>query len=171
MSATALGAGAGIGFMTALGAIATTLRGLRRHSARAMLSGALESTDVRGRRVRLLQSPSPRAWLTALLLVAGAVFGTVSDVGGFFGAGMLLLVALVCLTALYLRREHPARSQGLACRPGATRVRNATHRPGRSLLSIALIASAIFVIVSVEAFRKAPQIEALRPRPARAATR
>jgi putative ABC transport system permease protein len=35
-------------------------------------------------------------------------------------------------------------------------IRNARHRPGRSLLCAALIASATFIIVSTEAFRRAP---------------
>ena len=37
--------------------------------------------------------------------------------------------------------------------------RNAAHRPARSLLAVALIASATFIIVSVEAFRKPPEQE------------
>ena len=39
--------------------------------------------------------------------------------------------------------------------------RNATNRPGRSVLCIALIASAAFIIVSVDAFRRASGAEAL----------
>ena len=39
--------------------------------------------------------------------------------------------------------------------------RNATNRPGRSVLCIALIASAAFIIVSVDAFRRASGAETL----------
>jgi hypothetical protein len=35
-------------------------------------------------------------------------------------------------------------------------VRNASHRPGRSVLSIALIASAVFLVVALDAFRRSP---------------
>ena len=33
-------------------------------------------------------------------------------------------------------------------------LRNATHRPGRSVLSVAVIASATFILISVDAFRR-----------------
>ena len=35
-------------------------------------------------------------------------------------------------------------------------IRNARYRPGRSVLSIALIASAVFLVVALDAFRRPP---------------
>jgi hypothetical protein len=79
----------------------------------------------------------------------------VPDVAGFFGAGGLLLVAMLTITGAALRRppRRPIASPGWLglARLGA---RQLTSRPGRSLLCVALIAFATFVIVSVEAFRK-----------------
>ncbi|HEX8456782.1 MAG TPA: ABC transporter permease [Pyrinomonadaceae bacterium] len=91
-----------------------------------------------------------------LALVACAASKLVGSVAGFFGAGTLFLVALLCYQSAWLRRDGaraPIRGRGLwpVARLG---FRNAAHRPGRSVLCIALIASAAFIIVAVDAFRR-----------------
>ena len=67
---------------------------------------------------------------------------------------MLLLVAFLCYQSAWLRRDGGRPIDGAGwwsvSRLG---FRNATYRPGRSVLCIALIASAAFIIVSVDAFR------------------
>ncbi len=83
-----------------------------------------------------------------------------NQVAGFFGAGSLLLVALLCFQWNWLRRKDKALLVGSS--PKAVwrlGLRNATYRPGRSLLSIALIAFASFVIVAVDAFRRGEEGE------------
>jgi putative ABC transport system permease protein len=159
-----LGVGAMAGILASLGSIAWTLRGLRFNSPRALLAGLLESISIRSRRARSLGIVSVVAFLAAVLMLLGTVFRIMPDVAGFFGAGFLLLVSILGLTALYLRRTHPSPVSGHGWRAflrlGA---RNAMHRPGRSLLCVALIASATFIIVSMEAFRRDPQSVSLEP--------
>ena len=150
-----LALGAGIGMLVSIATIAVTLRGLHRNSPRTLLSGVLETAWVRSRRARGFGIAAPVAFLAACLVLLGSAFGKVSSAGGFFGAGLLLLVATLSLAAVYLRRARPGTIDGHGW-PALFRLgaRNAAHRPGRSVLCIALIAAATFVIVSVEAFRK-----------------
>jgi putative ABC transport system permease protein len=149
--------GAASGMVIAPAVIAWTLRGLHRNSPRALLSGVVESKAARVRRVRLLAITSGTAFAGALLLLPASAFHKIPDVAGFFGSGLLMLVALLCLTALRLRRSRGATISGRGIRAwfhlGA---RSASHRPGRSLLCVALIAAATFIVVSVEAFRQDP---------------
>ena len=95
------------------------------------------------------------ATLLSFGLVLATTLGGMNQVAGFFGAGSLLLIALLSFQWSWLRRKNPSLLAGSAPR-SITRLglRNATHRPGRSLLSIALIAFASFVIVAVDAFRR-----------------
>ena len=93
--------------------------------------------------------------LAAALTLLGSATGKVEQIYGFFGTGFLLLISILCATALYLRRAHPNPIHGHGniafLRFG---LRNAMYRPGRSLLCAVLIASATFIIVSVESFRQ-----------------
>jgi len=164
LSLADLALGSFAGALVSLSVVALTIRGFRRSSPRALLTGVLPSNAISPRRVRLLGILSALALLSALLLVFGSALGKIPDVAGFFGAGLLLLVSMLSLTALYLRRSHPGLISGHGL-PAFFRLglRNAMHRPGRSLLCIALIASATFVIVSVEAFRQDPRKVSLAP--------
>jgi hypothetical protein len=87
--------------------------------------------------------------------LAGAALGVVPRVAGFFGAGALALIAMLSLASAWLRggRWGTLRGQGLwaVWRLGW---RNTASRPARSVLCIALIAFATFVIVAVEAFKR-----------------
>ena len=90
-----------------------------------------------------------------LALLGAALFGLVGDTAGFFGAGTLFLVALLTSIWTWLCRRVPSRP----LTPGTWAVvqigfRNAAYRPGRSVLCIALIAAAAFIIVAVDAFRR-----------------
>jgi hypothetical protein len=96
----------------------------------------------------------------ASVLVAGgltlaATAQRVDPTGAFFGAGSALLLASLCLFAFMLRRpaRHIVRGQGWwpVSRLG---MRTATYRPGRSVLSMAVIASAAFILIAVSAFRR-----------------
>jgi hypothetical protein len=97
-----------------------------------------------------------------LLLLVSAAAKWLGDVAGFFGAGLLFLVALLCFQSAWLRRaDGRAWIRGRGWWPLARLgFRNATHRPGRSVLCIALIASATFIIVAVDAFRRDPEAAA-----------
>jgi hypothetical protein len=87
--------------------------------------------------------------------VAATALGALDRTGAFFGAGTSLLVACLCLLALWLRRR-PRSWLGRRGFPAVSRlgVRNAADRPGRSVLAIGVIASATFILISVGAFRR-----------------
>jgi putative ABC transport system permease protein len=93
--------------------------------------------------------------LLALALLIGTALGAVGRVFGFFGAGALSMVAMLCAASVWLRsgKRRTLRRVGLwpVWRLG---IRNATHRPARSVLCMALIAFASFVIVAVESFKR-----------------
>ena len=84
--------------------------------------------------------------------------------GAFFGGGLLLLAAGLILARFWLRRTRAGmvRSRGIAA---ITRLgmRNAARNPSRSLLTATLIASATFLLVAVESFRRHPDRDFLHP--------
>ena len=153
----ALGVGITAGIAASLGVVVWTLRGLARSSPRALLAGVLESRAATTRKARALGFVSASAFAASILVLAASAVGAVPDVGGFFGAGALLLVSSLSLAAVILRRTRPRPIAGHGWGAIARLAfRSAAHRPARSLLPVALIASAAFIIVSVEAFRKDP---------------
>ena len=158
--AAMLAAGAAGGVLAALGSIAWTLRALAPASPRSLLTGAVaEVTGVARVAAPAAHAGGSRAWrIGAALIGVGVVLvgvsaaGLVGATGGFFGGGLTLLAALLVLAWAWLNQ-----------RPGATEgswsvskvgFRNASYRPGRSVLCIALIAFAAFIIVAVDAFRR-----------------
>ena len=95
-----------------------------------------------------------------MILSTMAAFDVVPDAGAFFGAGMLILTSGLALFAQWLRSQPAAGSLGrltaASRRSGLVRfgLANASWRPGRSLTSAGLVAAAVFLLVSVDAFRK-----------------
>ncbi len=148
------------GVITAMICVWLTLRSLRRSSPRSLLSGRIDAQSRVDRIRGALFSSSKAALITGLVgigLLTGAALKLIGQVGGFFGAGTLLLVSLLFFWSAWLRsdRKKTIAGQGTASmmRLG---FRNATERPSRTVLCIALIASAAFIIVSVDAFRRDP---------------
>jgi hypothetical protein len=88
------------------------------------------------------------------LLAAGG-FGLIPQAAGFFGGGVVLLVAAVTFISRWLKRPSRTHIHGAGwwtiARLG---FRNATYRPGRTVLCITLIAFAAFIIVAVDSFRR-----------------
>jgi ABC-type antimicrobial peptide transport system permease subunit len=149
VSPALLGLGALGGVVAAVFAIALTLRGLRGRSPRSLLAGAPEDwappSRTRGRAVALALAAG------AAVLLGLATLGRLDPTAGFFASGSLLLAASLVEARAWL-----------GARRGAGRVvrslaglgfRGASYRPGRSVVCIALIAFAVFVIVAVGAFR------------------
>jgi hypothetical protein len=88
------------------------------------------------------------------LLVAGALH-VIPQVAGFFGGGVVLLVASVSYLASWLQRKHRKPIHGSGWWSiSLLGFRNAAHRPSRTVLCVALIAAAAFIIVAVDAFRR-----------------
>ncbi len=151
------------GLFAAAITLALTLRRLGTSAPKDLLSG-----------LALMASPTPKAsstarpWLRfavglalALLLVAASVTGVMAQTAAFFAAGGVLLVAALMALSASLRRAPGGTIAGHGSMAVARLgVRQATAHPGRSVLSIALIAFATFVIVSLGAFRRgAPENE------------
>jgi ABC-type antimicrobial peptide transport system permease subunit len=150
------------GVAVALIFVVITLRRLRHASTRSLLTGSsLQVAESKSRRPRLvttLRIAHLLALLGVILLVA-VPFGTLPATAGFFGGGLLLLTALLCYQSVWLRRRSGNKLTGNGWWSLVhLGFRNASYRPSRSVLCIALIASAAFIIVSVEAFRR-PSME------------
>lgn len=159
VSPMALGGGVVGGVIAALACVWWTLRSLSHVSERSLLMGQMEegmaSPAQRGMtRFRFATAAGLLAIAGASLLVLSAL-GLVSGTGAFFGAGASLLVSVLCLFSLWFRRPTgrvlAGRGWQAVSRLGA---RATTYRPGRSVLSVAVVASATFILISVDAFRK-----------------
>ena len=138
-SAVPLAGGAIAGVIAGLASVAWTLRGLQPETPRGLLAGAERSGAGRWR------------WIAAgVAAVLAAGLAGVGGTGGFFGSGTLLLIAALLLESAWLHTKRFAPIRGKV----TLGMRNVACRPGRGILCIALIASATFVIVSLDAFRR-----------------
>jgi ABC-type lipoprotein release transport system permease subunit len=144
-----IGGGAG-GLIAAVACIAFTLRGFRRISERSLLAGEIAIASSGG-------TPSRRTlWIALILALAGVALAGLSRTGqlapaaGFFGAGALLLVAALTACAGFLGRSTARPLSGVP----HLAIRNASYRPGRTVLSMSVIAAATFILVTVDAFRR-----------------
>ena len=151
-----LGIGAAAGVVTAAICVALSLRAVSRLTPRALLSAQtidVDRSDPRqSRRMRSL------AWISAtagFTMLGGGFMHQAAQTGMFFGAGAALLCACMFQLAAWLRSRDTARIAGRGVWPlWRLGFRSAASRPARSVMSAALIASAAFIIVSVDAFRR-----------------
>ena len=80
----------------------------------------------------------------------------------FFGGGGLLLTAGLAAVWMWMKRTRHAAVSGRGLPAlGQLGSRNAARNPTRSLLTAALLASAAFLLVAVESFRRQPGNEFL----------
>jgi ABC-type antimicrobial peptide transport system permease subunit len=149
------------GVVSAGAAILLTLRGVRSISPRRLLAGATEASETSGVVLATRsRTVAIGAAATGAVLIGSAAMEAVPPAAGFFGAGALMLVALLAAF-----RSRLASSAGnLVSNRQRLALRSAGHRPGRSVLSAALIASATFLIVSVESFRRSGSSGDLDPK-------
>lgn len=138
------------GIAGSLLAMMLALRRLRSAEPRVLLTGEAGSDRFDAGTSGVAWWPALAALLVALVLVVLAATGRVGAATACFGAGTLLLLAGLLAAWGWLRRNaHGRAPRGLA----GLAVRGATHRPGRSLLAMGLVAAAAFVLVAVSAFR------------------
>jgi ABC-type lipoprotein release transport system permease subunit len=145
------------GVIAALVCVVLTLRSLRKQSTRGLLAGVIADPQLavsKGRRVFTSFRIAIVLSVFGLLLLAAAAFQLIGQAAGFFGGGTLLLMALLFYQSSWLRRKQQSILSGAGWWP-VVRLgfRNTTYRPARSILCIALIASATFIIVAVDSFR------------------
>lgn len=131
-------------------AIWITLRGLKKLPVPALLRGVVEKTRKGSRAITF--------WLGIAFLLGGLglVFSGLAEggqaaAGMFMGSGFMLLIAGLLLSSWMLRRTS---SFGIGNGLTGMSLRNAARNPGRSMLCIALVAVACFMIISVGASRK-----------------
>ena len=155
VSPMSLVAGLAGGMLAAVGSIAWTLRSVEAATPRALISGSLPETSKAGGPSTLMRRTPALLGLLGLAALGATLADLIGDTAGFFSAGLLLLAAMLTLSWVLLaaQSEHVA-----AMSPGwsvsRVGIRNATARPGRSVLCITLIAFAAFIIVAVDAFRR-----------------
>ena len=179
VSPTSLAAGAAGALIAARICIWWTLRSLSRLSERSLLAGDIGSArgepfDSLGSsfgKIRTsVPSQSPRGHtpirtpsllgaigfgVLGATLLALSLSGAIDRTGAFFGAGTSLLVACLCGVAFNLRRPPHSSLGGHGWRPvWRLGLRNAADRPGRSVLAIGVVASATFILIAVDAFRR-----------------
>lgn len=145
------------GIVAALLCIVWTLRGFRLSSPRSLLSGSLDAVrnHSAGRRPASVTLLAIVFGSIALVLLIAASLSWIGETAGFFGAGTMLLAALLCFGYALLRRNARGVISGRGWWPvSRLGFRNAAYRPGRSILCISLIASAAFIIVAVDAFKR-----------------
>lgn len=154
-SALSLIAGACGGIIAALVCIAWSLRTLRRSSARQLMSGGwLDPGQAIATPLRRMRVAAIMGTVLAGSLVGITALGWIPATAGFFSSGILLLVAGLCGLMIWLRRESSDPFTNRSWPLLQFGVRNVKYRPMRSVLSVALIASATFLIVSVGVFRR-----------------
>ena len=139
-----------IALLVVILAITRTLRQLKQVPAPALLAGVTAvSRDGSGRAALWL---ALGALAAALLMIGYALTaGVTASAGLFFGSGALLLIAGLSLVAAFFRR--PRRQSGGLRGLIAMALLNNARKPGRSMLCVALVACAAFMIVSVGANR------------------
>jgi ABC-type lipoprotein release transport system permease subunit len=158
ISPSSLAAGAAGVMVTAVACVWWTLRGLARVSERRLLAGMLTADEpglpgARRSQPALLAAAGFAAVGMALLVASATE--AIDKTAAFFGAGNALLVACLCLVAFALRRPARGRLEGRGWW-SVSRLgwRHAADRPGRSVLVVAVIAAATFILISVDAFRR-----------------
>ena len=136
------------GVLAAVVCVLVTLRRLGSSSTRGLLLGA----SPKG--TRILRIGIGAAVVGVVVLTLGALH-VIPQAAGFFGGSILMLVASLCFLAAWLRRQNRKPIHGTGWWTiSLLGFRNAAHRPSRTILCVALIASAAFIIVSVDAFRR-----------------
>ncbi len=147
------------GLIVALAAIALSVRRAARVAPNQLLAGRIGGGGpLSGRRSQGV------GWLAMGFVVAAIVTGLAAArigeeirAGAFFGAGALVLTAGLMIVWCCLRSgaTGPAVSEGRG-NLGRLALRNAARNPGRSTLTIGLVAATCFLIVSVSAFHLDP---------------
>lgn len=145
------------GIVAAVLCVLWSLRAVAKLSPRALLTAQAIGHEPAGD-ARLARRHRIIGLVAAVLTLAAVAWGFTageSQAGAFFAAGGLALIASMFLLSSWLRSRPSTviagHGTGAVVRLG---FRSAAFRPGRSVLSAALIASAAFIIVSVDAFRK-----------------
>lgn len=139
--------------------IVFSLRRTRRISVRRLLAGQAVEAD------ELVYAPASRwewSWAAVLLAAAAGLavaatrLGGEAQAGAFVGSGTLVLAALLTVIRRYFKTGGRVGGRDAAWSLRWLAARNAARNPGRSTLTIGLMAVASFLIVAMSSFRLAP---------------
>lgn len=159
ITAPSLASGLAASTLIAWAVMAWSTRRLNGIATSDLLAGRLDSDETpttRPSRKPLIAAIG--SWAIALgVVLFSARVGEEIRAGLFFAVGALVLVSSLALVRWSLRngRTGPAVAVGRG-NLGRMALRNASRNPGRSTLSVGLIATACFLIVAVSAFRLDP---------------
>ncbi|MCH7664508.1 MAG: ABC transporter permease [Acidobacteria bacterium] len=160
-----------IGWLASVLTVAFTLwlalRNLRRVPAPSLLAGAVETVRTKPARVASKTVASVATAAALVLLLSAPFLGSQAPPLVAMGIGFLLLIAGIAFFAHRLRGDRRSVRRGanqLTGVSGRTPVlamgaRNTTRNAGRSLASVALIASAVFLLVIVGANRRSGVVD------------
>jgi len=134
-----LAMGVGLSLVAALGAMWWAQRRQMKRTTAALMGGA-DGAAPSGGQFGL--------WVGLAGIAGAAALLPMGNAGAFFGAGACLLIAGVGFGDWLLRRLEHGASLGL---------RNAARSRGRSLTTVAVLASGVFLLVAVNAFYQDPK--------------
>lgn len=160
-TATSLIVGYASGVLLAAAGIGLSLRKLGRLPVRGLLAGRVQLERPAARRRRWARAAAIAMAVGAIAVGAFAVgLSGEAQAGAFFGSGALVLAAAL----MFVWQRLNADVGGSLVAAGAAAVsrlavRNAARSPGRSTLTIGLVAAASFLIVAISAFRLDPSLD------------
>ena len=143
--------GAGSSLVAAFLAMAVVQRKQLRRAPMELLRGNIEVLQVKRRPWGL--------WIGCFAAVCALALLPMRNAEAFFSAGACLMIAGIGFSQAWLTRlaTHLASSLLSLKRIG---LRNAARRPGRSLTTIGVLASGVFLLVAVNGFRQDPRPDA-----------
>lgn len=149
--------GATASMAVALLAIWRAARGVTRIPPRTLLAGSAAETAGGRASARSGFMPAIGLAIAAVGLAGAALADAIAATIGFFGAGVLLLMAaIVAVRGLLVLTATDARVRTSASAIRTLALRNAARSPRRSVLTVSLLASAVFLIISLGAFDLRP---------------
>ena len=155
IGALSLPLGWAVSMLVILAAIALTVRRVRKVPPPQLLAGSL-AVSRPSRRRRITPILAWGGFVLAIAIVGyGLASGQSDNPGLAFGAGSLLLVSGLAFFAMWCRGSR-SKGMGLGAQTAIAGMaaRNSAWNPGRSILSVALVASACFTIVMVAASKQ-----------------
>ena len=151
-----LGMGYVIALVMVLFATWRTIRRLSKIPVPALLANVTHIESAKFGKIAIAVARGALA-VALLLVIVSMVVGleTSAELFTFMGSGTLLLISGLAFFSAYLRRlRSKAARASSSIRSQQMPARNTAVFPGRSMLSVALVACASFMIISVGAFRK-----------------